>query len=72
MAALSAGQRFMVDLLVTSLMADGGLESSFESAFRRETHVSDVTELCALYVQSSSDNVNVDFIFTSCRLYKVI
>jgi len=37
---LSVGQRFMADLLVTSLMADGGLESSFESAFKKETQVS--------------------------------
>ena len=34
---LSAGQRFMTDLLVSSLMADGGLESALDMAFRKET-----------------------------------
>lgn len=34
---LSRGQRFMTELLVSSLMADGGLELSLENAFRTET-----------------------------------
>ena len=33
---LNAGQRFMIDLLVSSLMADGGLESALDLAFRKE------------------------------------
>ncbi|XP_074649618.1 E3 ubiquitin-protein ligase HERC2-like [Tubulanus polymorphus] len=37
MTVLSAGQRFMTDLLVSSLMADGGLESALTSAIKRET-----------------------------------
>ena len=39
MAVLSSGQRFMTDLLVSSLMADGGLESALEVAFRKETQL---------------------------------
>lgn len=34
---LSSGQRFMTDLLVSSLMADGGLETALDAAFRKET-----------------------------------
>ena len=34
---LSSGQRFMTDLLVSSLMADGGLEAALGQAFRKET-----------------------------------
>ncbi len=33
---LSSGQRFMTDLLVSSLMGDGGLESALDVAFHRE------------------------------------
>lgn len=36
---LSKGQRFMTELLVSSLMTDGGLESSLEDALRAETQV---------------------------------
>ena len=34
---MSAGQRFMTDLLVSSLMADGGLEFAMEAAIKKET-----------------------------------
>ncbi|CAH1776574.1 unnamed protein product, partial [Owenia fusiformis] len=34
---LSAGQRFMTNLLVSSLMADGGLETALETTIRLET-----------------------------------
>ena len=34
---MSSGQRFMTDLLVSSLMADGGLEAALSQAFRKET-----------------------------------
>ena len=34
---MSAGQRFMTDLLVSSLMADGGLEYAMEAAIKKET-----------------------------------
>ena len=37
LAVLSPGQRFMTDLLVSSLMADGGLENALDIAFRKET-----------------------------------
>ena len=36
---LSAGQKFMMDLLVSSLMTDGGLELSLEVAFKQELQV---------------------------------
>lgn len=35
-AVMSSGQRFMTDLLVSSLMADGGLESSLHLAVKAE------------------------------------
>jgi len=31
---VSAGHRFMTDLLVSSLMADGGLETALKAAFK--------------------------------------
>lgn len=34
--AMSPGQRFMTDLLVGSLMSDGGLESALYAAIRKE------------------------------------
>jgi len=34
---MSPGQRFMTDLLVSSLMADGGLESALEAAIKKES-----------------------------------
>ena len=37
MSVVSAGQRFMTDLLVSSLMAGGGLETALDMAFRKET-----------------------------------
>ena len=37
MSVVSAGQRFMTDLLVSSLMAGGGLETALDTAFRKET-----------------------------------
>ena len=36
-SVVSAGQRFMTDLLVSSLMAGGGLETALDTAFRKET-----------------------------------
>lgn len=33
-SAISAGHRFMTDLLVSSLMADGGLETALKAAFK--------------------------------------
>ena len=36
MAGMSGGQRFMTDLLVTSLMADGGLEMALDAAILNE------------------------------------
>ena len=37
MSGMSPGQRFMTDLLVSSLMADGGLELALEAAIKKET-----------------------------------
>ena len=36
MSVMSSGQRFMTDLLVSSLMADGGLETSLNLAVKAE------------------------------------
>ena len=36
MTVMSTGQRFMTDLLVTSLMADGGLETALNMAIKAE------------------------------------
>lgn len=36
LSVMSTGQRFMTDLLVSSLMADGGLESSLNLAIKAE------------------------------------
>lgn len=36
-SGMSTGQRFMTDLLVSSLMADGGLEFAMEAAIKKET-----------------------------------
>lgn len=35
-SGMSHGQRFMTDLLVSSLMSDGGLESALEAAIKYE------------------------------------
>lgn len=37
--AVSPGRRFMIDLLVSSLMADGGLESALNAAIAAEIQV---------------------------------
>ena len=39
LSLLSMGQRFMTDLLVSSLMADGGLETSLDASFKEEIQV---------------------------------
>ena len=36
---MSPGRRFMIDLLVSSLMADGGLESALNAAITAEIQV---------------------------------
>ena len=36
MTVMSSGQRFMTDLLVSSLMADGGLETALQLAIKAE------------------------------------
>lgn len=54
-AGMSAGQRFMTDLLVSSLMADGGLEFAMEAAIKKETEVFEskkvITESVCLVVR---------------------
>lgn len=42
---VSPGRRFMIDLLVGSLMADGGLESALNAAITAEIQVQFVTFL---------------------------
>lgn len=37
--SVSPGRRFMIDLLVSSLMADGGLESALNAAITAELQV---------------------------------
>lgn len=37
--SVSPGRRFMIDLLVSSLMADGGLESALNAAITAEIQV---------------------------------
>ena len=44
---MSAGQRFMTDLLVSSLMADGGLENALNMAFRKEVQKAE-TKVCGI------------------------
>ena len=39
--SVSPGRRFMIDLLVSSLMADGGLESALNAAITAEIQVSE-------------------------------
>ena len=47
---LTSGQRFMTDLLVSSLMADGGLESALEVAFRKETQEIDEVKVLIPFI----------------------
>ena len=53
---MSSGQRFMTDLLVSSLMADGGLETSLNLAVKaeikelEEKKVSRLTSVCVCVV----------------------
>lgn len=42
--SVSPGRRFMIDLLVSSLMADGGLESALNAAITAEIQVSVLNE----------------------------
>lgn len=50
--SVSPGRRFMIDLLVSSLMADGGLESALNAAITAEIQVSVSTERGLVYVSS--------------------
>lgn len=56
--SVSPGRRFMIDLLVSSLMADGGLESALNAAITAEIQVSvEVHEsalACVFEMQGSS------------------
>ena len=45
---LSSGQRFMTDLLVSSLMADGGLEMALETTFKKEVQDMEESKVCVL------------------------
>lgn len=46
--SVSPGRRFMIDLLVSSLMADGGLESALNAAITAEIQVSVLNVLVTL------------------------
>lgn len=46
--SVSPGRRFMIDLLVSSLMADGGLESALNAAITAEIQVSVLNVLLTL------------------------
>lgn len=48
---VSPGRRFMIDLLVGSLMADGGLESALNAAITAEIQVC-FNSLAVMYKQS--------------------
>lgn len=54
---VSPGRRFMIDLLVSSLMADGGLESALNAAITAEIQVS------ALNASNITSQSFVRFIF---------
>ena len=43
---LSPGQRFMTDLLVSSLMADGGLETALDAACWKEAQDMEDLRVC--------------------------
>lgn len=48
---MSAGQRFMTDLLVSSLMADGGLEFAMEEAIKKEKEAFEDKKVGFLYMK---------------------
>lgn len=58
---VSPGRRFMIDLLVSSLMADGGLESALNAAITAEIQVSMFYSL-----------VTSSFIHPSCLIYATL
>ncbi|XP_042876756.1 E3 ubiquitin-protein ligase HERC2-like isoform X6 [Penaeus japonicus] len=43
-SSMSSGRRFMIDLLVSSLMADGGLEMALDAAIKFEVQEAECTE----------------------------
>ena len=47
-SVMSSGQRFMTDLLVSSLMADGGLETSLNLAVKAEIKELEEKKVCWL------------------------
>lgn len=51
--SVSPGRRFMIDLLVSSLMADGGLESALNAAITAEIQVSVCHHSALFYTMSS-------------------
>lgn len=57
--SVTPGRRFMIDLLVSSLMADGGLESALNAAITAEIQVS---------VLKAADNV-LPFFLTPHHLF---
>lgn len=61
---VSPGRRFMIDLLVGSLMADGGLESALNAAITAEIQVC-FSSLGGLYKQNKK---MYQVFFQVCRL----
>lgn len=67
--SVSPGRRFMIDLLVSSLMADGGLESALNAAITAEIQVS-VLFLhyrCLLFVCVPNHLINVKHLLQTHR-----
>ena len=64
-SVVTAGQRFMTDLLVSSLMAGGGLETSLDTAFRRETQQVDDTKVSGQWSLDLAVSVYMSMMCTS-------
>ena len=59
MAVMSSGQRFMTDLLVTSLMADGGLETALNMAIKSEVKSMDQSKVKSYFKPLRSQAINI-------------
>ncbi|XP_064637694.1 E3 ubiquitin-protein ligase HERC2-like isoform X2 [Lineus longissimus] len=69
MSVLSPGQRFMTDLLVSSLMADGGLESALDNAIKKETQkIEDMSEKETIDESNESEKASKATNAVKCEL----
>lgn len=57
-SSMSSGRRFMIDLLVSSLMADGGLEMALDAAIKCKD-----LQMCTLEIIKSLFDENIFFIY---------